>query len=337
MALKQTITREQLKHQIGEEAIFKHYFGDFTLQTAYNSPLREDKKASTGFFLNKNNSIVYNDFATGEKYDFVHFVMKLHNLNYYAALQHIAANFGLLNSGAVGSKVAIIKPLNQLKKPLKKAIIVNATRFKKEHLTYWLQYGITEQELKQAGIYAVSSFTINKIDDAGRVVQTFTSSQNNELKFAYTFTDADKTYIKLYTPFSKDYKWAGDVKLDICFGINDLPIKNTNKLIVTKSVKDCLVLRKFLPECVGLQNESFQAIDMELFTGLKKLYKNIILFGDNDKRGLEFCEEVKQLGWQAMHFPPQFKEKYNVKDPSDFVKHFGLAVFEEYLEHIKLI
>lgn len=334
--LKQNLTREILKEKIGEENIFTHYFGNWKFNEAYNSIFRDDKKASTGFFLNKHGSIIYNDFATDEKYDFVHFVMKLYGINYYAALQQIAAHFGLVNGKLTGNTGAKINPIIRPKMALKKAIIVNTVLFKKEHLNYWLQFGILKHELQKANIYAVDNFTINKFDENNNVVSSFTSPKNNELKFAYTFAvDDDTTYIKIYTPYSKEYKWVGNVPMNVCFGLADLQPKG-DKLIITKSVKDCLVLRKFFPNVIGLQNESFSAISQQVLD-LSNAYNNIVFFGDNDRRGLEFCEEVKTLNWESIHFPAKFIEKFNVKDCSDFVKYFNTNTLEQYLKHIKLL
>lgn len=346
MPLKQHFNRQYLKDKIGEENIFTHYFGAWDFGTGYNSVFRPDQKSSTGFYKSKTGSIIYNDLRTGDKYDFVHFVMKKYGLNYYQALTQIATDFGLISGKPSSNKVAVIKPVEQLKKAFKKAFIINTIPYQKQHLDWWAKYYIDSNDLKNNCIYAVDTFIYNKFDENDRLVKTFTSPQNNELKFVYSFVDeAGRSYVKIYTPES-EFKWVGDVPLKIPFGLNGLSHDNFNKLIITKSVKDCLVLRKFFPNVIAVQNESTAAFDENLLLLCSK-YDEVYVWFDCDRPGLRaanqyrwlygftpiFIRYTKKGIWQDIL---QSKAK-GVKDPSDFVSHHGLDAFAQYLKYIKLI
>ena len=328
MALKQTITREFLVEKIGDENIFNYYFGDFDLNKSYHSVFRTDNKKSTGFYVSKHGSIIYNDFTTCEKYDFVHFVMKLYSLSYYFALQQIAIDFNLIKGTKSSSKPAIVKHINQPKKKPEKIIKVGVVSFKEYHLKYWEQFAITKEELKNNHVYAVNNLYINGFQ---------ISTEDNELRFAYLFKDGEKEYLKIYSPYDSDYKWVSSVPLSLIYGIEELPhISDT--LYITKSVKDCIVLKKFFTDVIAFQNESKDACTKETMKVLKKQYKRIVLIFDCDPPGKKAAEWYKENYNLELYFmPTNAYEKYGIKDCSDFVKHFGLTIFKQYLKYIKLL
>lgn len=327
MGLKSKVSREYLKQHIGDEAIFKYYFGDFSLGKAYNSVFRKDNKCSTGFYVTENGSLIYNDLATSEKYDFVKFVAKLKNLSYYGAVEQIAKDFNVNGSKDFTVSTTTIKPITKKPKDLFKVTI---RPFSKKDIAYWEQFAITKQELIQNNIYSVS-----KVEVGDKLIYT----DYGQLKFAYLFKDEDNTngYFKVYSPLNKEFKWSGNVPISLPFGINNLPLKNKT-LILTKSVKDCVILRKFFPECIGLQNESKSSIRHETLLALQKIYKEIIVFFDADNPGKEAAKYyTEQYGFKSVHTPDILFEKYKIKDPGDFVQQRGIEDFEKWLKYIKLL
>lgn len=341
MGLKNRITKQQLIQQIGEENIYTKYFGPWTYNTSYHSVLREDQKKSTGFFLNNNGNIIYNDFACSKKYDCIAFVMKLYSLSYSGALTKIAADFNIQ-----GEQINVQPITIQNKKPYRKAYNVHTTSFKAHHLAYWAQYSITLAELQAANIHAVDGFTINKFDENDQLISSYNSPHTNDLKFVYIFDEPNgEKSIKIYMPYNKDYKWFGNVSLTTIFGIDDLTYK-TDTLIITKSVKDTLILKKYFTDVVGLQNESPFSIEKDVISYLCKKYKYVYFWFDTDRPGLQAVNyyyktyniipilignKNKSL-WQNL----TAAKKNTIKDPSDFVKKFGLETFEQYLKYINL-
>lgn len=338
MGLKTRITREFLKEKVGDRNIFDFYFAHpIEIGKSYCSVFREEVRPSTGFFISDNGSLIYGDFATGDKYDFVAFVQKLYGLSYYKAVNMIAIDFGLIPGERSTNREPVIKPITGYKERIKKKFTINTIPFKKHHLAYWAQYGITRQELIANNIKAVGKV---KIDD-------FTIPEA-ALRFLYVFKDdKGEKYFKLYTPESLDYKWVSSVPLDIPFGIKDLTYTG-DTLIITKSVKDCLVLRKFFPEVIGLQNEGKGSINKETIAALKRCYKHIYIWFDLDRTGLKASNYfMKKYGFKPIFTLANFKpnifralintKQKNVKDPADFVKRYGIATFAQYLKHINLL
>lgn len=323
MALKPALTREYLDSKIGDVNVFNFYFGDFQLDKSYNSVFRKDDKPSTGFYISKNGSIIYNDLTTGDKYDFIHFVMKLYDLNYYKAMQQIAIDFGLIEGERSTSKPAVIKA-HRKTVAKKKDYVITTGKFKPYHLDYWKQYHITEDELKANNIKPVTGVTIDGYD---------LPLDPNELRFMYLFTEDDKKYFKVYSPYSVDYKWFGNVPLHVPYGLDTLEFKS-DTLVITKSVKDYLVLKKFFSDVIALQNESKSSIRKQIMEYLRTKYKFILVWFDADKAGKVAAEWYKTHypGTEAVTTPDQCYTKHAIKDPSDFVKHYGLDIFEQYLK-----
>lgn len=334
MPLKQRITRDILKDKIGEYNIFAYYFGsEFKLKKAYNSALREDDHKSTAFFLTEHESILYNDFALSKKYDFVQFVMEKYGIKYYAAIEQIAADFGLIAGKLTGSKVAKIKPHKPIEKPIKRQITINTQTFKKQHIDYWAGYCITLQELKDNYVHAISSFS----------TEDFIIAKSNELRFAFLIKDIDEEgdvvfHPKFYTPFSDKFKWVSYCPLNVMFGYLDLTFES-DTLFICKSQKERLIIKKLFKDVVSLQSENKGSIDPNKMLYLKSKFKRIIYFGDNDEAGLRFCEYIKKEYdyIETYTYPPDFFKKFKIKDIGDFVKTWGVESLELYFKRLKLL
>lgn len=343
MALKTQITRQLLKDKFGDHNIFNYYFGqDIELGRSYKSVFRKDDKPSTGFYVNESGSIIYNDLTTGKKYDFVSFVMALFGLTFYKAIQHIAVDFGLLEGAKNDQKKPIIKPIEHNKPKEKAPIIVQTRPFTQKDLQFWKQFAITKQELIQNNIFSVAAYESNNTEKS-YVIPT----KEGELTFAYLFKDTQgEGYFKIYSPHNKEWKWRGNVPLALPFGMETLKCEQ-NTLILTKSVKDCIVLRKFFPDVIGLQNESPNSITDEDIKELQKCYSTIYTWFDSDKPGMKAANYYrKTYGIQPIFILDKNKslwqnltiiKKSQIKDPSDLVKQFGIKALEKYLNYIKLI
>lgn len=333
MALKPLLNRETLKREIGDANILDFYFGAVEIGRNYLSVFRDEQRPSCSFYISKNGSLTYHDFTTGDKYDFVQFVAKLFSISYYKALERIAIDFGLIPGVRSTEKPAIIKEHSERKVKEKKEFTIELIPFAKHHLDFWAKYYITKEELIANKIQAVGDFKIGDYEVP------------YDVRFFYPFADSENKYYKIYTPFSYDYKWVSSTPLHLPFGINELPLTH-DTLVITKSVKDTLVLRKFFPEVIGLQNEGRGSLLPQTAKALKKCYKNIYVWFDMDRTGVKaanyysktygfkpvFVGSDKLTIWQNL---TRAKQK-SVKDPSDMVKQYGLVIFAQYLKHLKL-
>lgn len=334
MALKNRISLKYLREKIGDESIFYFYFGKpVDIYKSYYSFFRKEKHSSSGFYISKGGYIIYHDFKTGEKLNCVQFVMKLFRISYSEAILQIAIDFNIVKGVKSSDKEAVVIPIEkqQREKPVKNYKIT-VKSLGVEHLKYWEQYHITEQELKDAGVKAVTSISVND----------YKLPIDSSIRFLYRFEEQEthQLYFKVYSPLDDNYKWMGSVPIDCLFGIEHLRFKS-DTLIITKSVKDYLVLRKYFSDVIALQNESSVSLNKKTIKALKKCYKRIVIWFDTDRTGV-----VSMNYYKKKHgFIPFFIcdknisiwknfikiKKNHIKDPSDFVKKYGLEKFEKYI------
>jgi hypothetical protein len=329
MALKKNNTKQDLINLIGDQNIFEHYFGqEISLSKSYQSVFRVDNSSSTGFYIGENGYLIYNDFSTSEKLDCVAFVAKILNITYQEAITQIAIDFNL----KTGKKSSDVEATIKKRKPLvkqEKVIKIAACKFTEAHLDYWKKYYVTEQELKENKVFAVCELNING----------WTVPRNpTDISFGYLITDRKgKDYLKVYTPESKEFKWCSSAPNNLMFGLLDLP-KLSNTLFICKSQKERIIVKKLFSDVVSLQLENSGSLDLKELANLRKEYKHIIYFGDNDTAGIKFIQEhMHKYVDKCYHFPPNFLTKFNIKDIADFCQFFGVNVLEQYFKHINIL
>lgn len=185
-------------------------------------------------------------------------------------------------------------------------------------MQYWRLYEVTEQELRKNRVYPVDELYVNK----KRIW-----NKNNDLQFAYLETFEDNDYMKIYTPFSTQMKWLSNIPLSVPFGLSDLPYKS-KRIIITKSKKDLIILKKFFTDVIATQNESESALTEELQAHLHEKYDERIIIWDNDPTGVENCTLFNDKGFGYWNVPKAEYLRFKIKDVSDYVKYYGIDALE---------
>jgi hypothetical protein len=322
------IEEKDLFDKVDEASIFERYFGPFQVRSGcYHSPFREDEKPSTGFYINTRGKIVYHDFTTKEKLDCVQFVMKMYSLEYKQALLKIATDFALINGAGIIADAPRVISKSVSKTKREKTYQVGYTDFDEQGMAYWNQYHITPQELDENSVFQVSTLYVDGVPFP---------SDPEKPRFCYLIKGKDKDYLKVYSPFDeKKYKWLSSTPIFLPFGIYELPFKS-DTLIVAKSQKDRIVLKKFFTDVISLQNESQEALLERTAKYLKSKYKRIIFWFDNDVPGMRALEEYKNQRYTTHHFPTFYLADHGVKDPADFVKKWSVRDLEVYIKQNNL-
>lgn len=311
------ITRELVLSKVQESDIFYNYFGNFDLKKIYKSVFRKDNNPSTGFYINKKGKLIYNDLKTGEKLDCFAFVSKLYNITYYEAIRKVAADFGIIGQSKIFEK----KYNKELDLETKSKTIIQFVpdAWNYENLLFWKKYEITQDELERENVYPIKELFINKRKIYG-----------NEQRYALVESYEDNTYVKIYSPFDKKMKWVSNIPLYVPFGLESLPYKS-DTLIITKSKKDQIVLKKIFTDVIATQNESVSALCEKDRNLILSMYKNPIIFWDNDATGVENCTEMNKFGFGYINIPKIEYEKYKIKDASDYILHYGLDSLKEFI------
>lgn len=305
-SFQQEITKELLLEHNNEETYMAYYLGIPIKKGLFVSPLRVDHKPTCSFYRGR--QLYFKDFATGECLSFENVVMKKYGCNYHEALKIIATDFGIID----GSKPKVV-PIQPIFKKEKKTIIqIEAKSFTKEELEWWEQFGITKNILTKYRVYSCKTVFLN-----GRIESMYDSKCPS---YGYYFGNEEGRELwKIYYPYRKNFRFIGNIKTTTIQGYNQLP-KKSKLLVITKSLKDCMVLYNLGIAAIAPQSET-QFIEDNVLEVLKKRFKHIVLLFDNDQTGLEFTNKIKRkYKWITPMIIPL---KYKAKDISDFYKAYG--------------
>jgi DNA primase len=314
-APKEQLTFQKILELISEYDIFKFYCKNFTnLNEQFSSEFRTDKNPSC-IISNLDRGLIYKDFSNGEAYNCFKFVMKKFNCDFKTALSIINTDFNLnLSSNQViKSNIDKIPEIHSdLNLTVKKSSIIkiNIKNYSKKDLEYWKQYNISKEILEYFNVKSLNAYCIN---------DSWIYSKG--LCFSYKLSNKEniKRY-KILNPLNKKYKWFSNTTSTCIQGINQALKSKPNFLIITSSLKDVMSLYSIGITAIAPASETV-ILDEEIINKLKKrISDNIIMFFDNDLAGRNFsnkyCEKynLKEI---------YIEEKFNVKDPSDFIKLYG--------------
>lgn len=319
------ITPEYVLAQVDDLLIYRHYLGaSFKLGGSVKSPFRRDSSPSFSITLNPHwLKLMWKDFGTDEVGDCFKLVAKLNNLTYREAVEKVACDFGLIKGCSIVTKKQILEAQAFKEEFQKREYLIQVERRKMnaEELAYWARYSITKEELLNNNIFAISKLWVNKKNHALDV---------SRLHFAYYFPEVDKW--KIYSPDSPDFKWFGNVSAFQMEGVDIVNFDRSKPVIVTKSRKDRIVLRKLYTNVCSCQNESEYAIPREMDVFLDEYPAKYCWF-DSDEPGKTANRKLNHRGYKWINVPNELYDKHKVKDPSDVMEFFGYEAGLGYLKY----
>lgn len=276
----------------------KSYFEeDYTLlkslgleiKKSIHSPIREDKRKSFSIYINKEGNIRWKDFGTGEGGT----VLQLYQI--------ITKN-----------NISIKPNKKDIEEPSKKQdIIIQPKPYTDKDLNYWNKYYVDCNILNDYKVNSLDSFTYkNKV------------YYNHKYMFAIRYEEG---IYKIYMPESK-FKFFHNCNNFHIFGHHNIN-KEDKRIIITKSFKDVLVLRKLGYNSISVMCETINPLSLQYYINLfiNNNYKMYILF-DNDKAGIKNVIKWKEV-YPFIHL--LLLDKY--KDISDYIKSEGIDVTKNYL------
>lgn len=332
---KTKLNKEYILSKIDDYNIIRFYLGqDFDFKRKFSSPFRDkgtDNKPNLCFTENSNGDIMFKDFANGLSGDCFKFVELLFNINFHKALQKISDDFGIEDKSNSVFKIQLTKKPDSIHKQEKVIQIIPKDHFSEEDLAYWADYQITEQELKRKNVYSVEKLYVNK-----QLIPNY----NKQVRFAYSFDN----YLKIYSPLSTEFKWISSCPNEFMSGFDEIKFKvflgtQDKILIISKSVKDEIILSKFFKDVCSTQNESSASISAENMQIILRGYKpeNVYIAYDSDEAGVKASKYyTENYGFSYVNVPKIFRRE-GIKDWADLVKHKGLDTMENYLRIKKLI
>lgn len=311
----EALSQTSILNRVSEYDLWRYYLGEFSFNKAFKSPLREDKNPSAVLFVAGAGKILFKDFGINSVLNIFSYLKAYYNLDYYQVLLMIDKDFNLGFRTHTNKDYTLnTKPVitNYKPEPVRDyvKILIKRKKYTKEELKYWEDYSITKETLDLYNVYSLKCFWINKHD-------TVYQYCNNAKNFIFCY-DFDNEKYKIYQPLNFNYRFFTNTDSEILQGEKQLP-KSGDLLIITKALKDVMVLRELGFTAVAVQSEnSFPS--QEKIEELKLRFKSCIILFDNDKAGLE---GAKLLGSRHDLKFMTIPREYKIKDIADFCKQQG--------------
>ncbi len=309
---KEPLTIEYILSKVSEYDIYASYIGQFKPGLIYNSPFRKDTNPSFGVFLSKRTGkLLFKDHGSGVCGDVIKFVREYTGIsNYNEVLQEIVKRLKITNKTVLKST----KPIES------KETVIGIVRqaFTKIDEQYWGSYHISMPTLEKYNVHSIKYYLCNGI------VKGIYKDENP--MYAYKVYNNFKIYRPLGDKFTK---WRNNLTEFDVQGYAQLP-KKGNLLIITKSLKDVMVLHEMGYNAVSPSSESTFIPDIVL-NDLKKRFKNILLCFDRDIAGVSNMRKVSlKTGLNGFLVHKSFK----AKDISDAVKTNGFESVHDWLKKL---
>jgi hypothetical protein len=309
------ISTDLILSKISEEQIWKRYCTTFEqIDKSFCSDLYNDRNPDCRIYYNKSNKLVYKDFGNGDSHDCFSYIQAKYNCTFNESLRIIYNDFklGELKFDIIPQLVLNNAP-EVLKMSSKSVIEIVPQAFNLVDYNYWNQYEIPLTLLEEYNVFSCSIVYLHK---NGRTIE-YRTSRTNPI-YAYRFCFDGKYSYKIYFPLAdKKKKWlfSGGSENDI-EGYDQLPLFGDN-IILTKSLKDCMVYNLLGYPAIALQGET-NKLKQELVNKLYRRFDNIIVNYDNDTEGIKGSKRLEQqYGFKYFYVDGE-------KDLSDFVKVYGL-------------
>lgn len=331
---------EEILKRVSQEEIFELVF-DKKVNTTdkYKAPYRDDRNPSC-FFKYYKDTLLFNDLAYSSKgINCFQMIQKVYNLGFGDTLKLInnKLKIGLGDNSEV--KEVLPVKINSFRKVEKEnhitPIHIEEKEFNELDLKYWGLFGITKENLQEDSVKSLHSYIIGSEEN-------FIGYMADKLSFVYTEFEKDK--VKIYQPLSEKYKWRTNCDENDIGSIKHLTY-NKKQLIITKSYKDCRVLRNFGLESIWFQNEGMFP-DKKKLLELFNSYENIAIFFDNDDTGYNATKGLHKILYSfvnkienmpSMIYIPYKLSLKGIKDISDLYRIYGKDVTKRFLVSERLL
>ena len=331
---QRTLTTENILNKISDYQIFSYYLGsNFTINKVFSSPFRTDRTPSFCIFRTSEGNLMFKDLARGDTGDCFTFAGKILGIfNFTRLLVQINIDFKLNLIHNIESYIPkVVKGVDffEQKEIVNKIndIQIKTRPFNSQDLEYWQDYGVDEILLKYFNVFATEYTYYNN--------NLWSVHSKYNPCYAYIFRDDEGNYgYKLYRPLEKDKKkkWMSNVNPESMLqGISNLT-KSNKILIITKSLKDVMVLRTLGYHSIAVQGESM-IINESLMDILKTRFEKIYLLFDFDLGGIKGAKRFrKKYPFIYITFLQNLKTRNNgCKDISDARKILGYVASKELL------
>lgn len=342
---------EEILKRASEESIFKIVIQEDIVDinedpgARYLAPYRDDTNPDC-YFKKTNGVLRFIDFAKNigrPGINCFEFIQKCYECSFTEALKIININLELGLGDNLGKAKKIIHEHGcveekNVNKVFKERVITFLPRqFNYKDKQFWSNYEISRENLMEDGVVPVDLY--KSISRKGFPF----SIRPIDICYAYTkFYDIEgnllENKVKIYRPHaSKDAKWFTNCNQNNIGSIETLDF-NKERLVITKSYKDCRVLRNQGINSIWFQSESMIP-NKEILLNICNQFSDIVIWFDNDNTGITnsriICNYINLITNSSkcrfIILPPRLL-KQGIKDPSDYLKNKGKEFLLNFLK-----
>ena len=309
-----TMSLKDILGKLSDYDIYAYYIGKFQVGKLYNSPLRStDKIPSFAVFPSRNHDLLFKDHGSGQSGNAITFCKLISGVKTREEFEkELLKILKSSNPESIRSRTIHYSPSSGCN------IGIVRQPFTDVDDLYWTQFGIKRNTLTKYNVFSIRYFLLN---NTVRAIY-----KNDCPMYAYKVNN----HFKIYRPLApKQTKWRNNMTQDDIQGFNQLDLKDKSLLIITKSMKDVMVLREMGYNAISPSSET-TFISNNVIDWCKKTFKHILLLFDRDKTGVQRSRKFsKEYGLDAFLINKRFK----AKDISDAVKINGFNVIKNWLDN----
>ena len=318
------ITKELLLSKNSQERYMEHYLGVHVCKGLFKSPLRSDKTPTCAFFKNSQGKLMMKDFGNGFCGDFVNVVMEKFGVSFVEALKIIANDFGIATYTHYTRNAPKIDYSNAVLEKTESANIrVEIQDFTDKQLRWWGDFGITADTLRKFRVFSCKNVFLNNA--------FFANYELGGPMYGYYGGKKDGAELwRIYRPGKRKYKFISNWTKYMLQGAHMLP-ETGDVLVISKALKDAMLLYEYGIPAVAPCSEN-QFLHENQIRALKKRFKHIVVFYDNDLAGISSMNKLKR---KYPEFSYVWLPRGTCKDLSDYRKIYGPTKTEELINGCK--
>jgi len=301
-------TDSDILERVDEYSLFCHYLEfEPLLGRKYSSPLRSgDNDPSFGIFERKNKCMLPNEYMWKDQAhpvkqhgDIFDLVQLLYNLSSRVkACWKICSDFGL---GGCQSSIHSKLVYKEIRYFAATNIKIVSRPFSLQDLSYWDQYGISQEILNRYNVSSIKAYWLHEEDKF--------PSYPNGLGYAYRINSRYQLY---FPKAQKRRKFKNNWNYSNVPGLQQLEY-NSKMLIITKAMKDVMCLRSMGYEAIAPRGEGI-LLPAECIEYVKRKYRNIVVLFDNDNK-----HRGNEYPFPRIELPLEDGKK----DITDYYAHYG--------------
>lgn len=312
------VTKKFILKRVTQEEIFEHYL-QVEIQThrQFCNPLRKDDNPTCNFSYH-GKKLRFRDWSWPRPLDCFDIVMKMYNLSFSEALERIAYDLDLVNSGENSHAVERFKEIQQVQgQKTRTRIKVRLSSFTEQDKRYLKSHGVYGEQCNKFNVRPIDRIWVR-----GDLIWGY-HEQDPAVGYFFGTDEDDQELWKIYY-YARSSGTRFICNTNKVQGWEQLPDEG-EVAVITKSLKDVMSLDHFNIPAIAPQGES-QYFPEDKAEELKERFDKVLSLYDFDRAGVAAANRLrKRFGISPLFLTDgRFNtEDYGAKDFSDFVKYNG--------------